>query len=72
MSTSTLTPNTEQRVAWVTPPAEETFPAKVRAFFGRVRDTFGSVRDSAWAFAFQPEHLLAYETWSETQADSEE
>jgi len=69
MTTSTLTPSTQRRVAWVTPPDEAALPARVRAYFGRLRERFGFVRNSAWALSLQPEHLLAYATWSEALFD---
>jgi hypothetical protein len=72
MSTTTLTPDKEQRVASVVPAVGAALPTKVRASFARLCGRFGSVRNSAWAFTVQTEHMLAYETWDETCAIDEE
>ncbi len=65
MSTSLVHPHPRrQRVVGLTPP-NSMLAANVRACFSRLRGRFGSVYASAWAFSSQPDHLLAYATWSE-------
>ncbi|GEM_PF-3971939 len=68
MSTSSLATPIRQRIAMT----KETRLTRMRASFARVRERFGFPGNSAWAFTLQPEHLLAYATWSETRFDSED
>lgn len=70
MNTSVAT-RSQRHVTWVALRDERTLPAKVRAYLNRLRERFGFLRNSAWVFANQPEHLLAYATWSETLFDSD-
>ena len=49
--------------------ARDLFPAKACAFLVWLRGRFGTMHNSSWVFAGQPEHLLAYATWSEIVCD---
>ena len=63
MSAASFTEPVRQRIGW------SAFPAKVQAFFIRLRGRFGTARDASWVFTGQPDHLLAYATWSEIVYD---
>jgi hypothetical protein len=66
MSAASLAKPFRQRALWVS------LPLKLRTLFVRLRGRFSVVRGCSWAFTGQPEHLLAYASWSEIACDDEQ